>query len=183
MVDLDVVVAVPRLAVAVPDLDEAHALFEQPPRGEQLPALHVVAVQGSDSRRFARNRKDVGRLHLHAVGEFVGLDPRLQLGVVLAPRRVAGVAAIHQHERRLVIGHVGVQGADYRDVVDARGDVREELADLDAALAVFLKREGRAKGRAGLALGRESFEFGPDRSTQNSLASSAPARSLEFPFS
>ena len=31
---LDIVVIVPRLPVAVPDLHEAHAAFEQPPRDE-----------------------------------------------------------------------------------------------------------------------------------------------------
>ena len=34
-------------------------------------------------------------------------------------------------------------------------DVREEFADLDAALAVFLELERRGEGRAGLAFGPE----------------------------
>ena len=45
VVDLDVVVVVPRLAVAVPDLHEPHAALDQPPGDQQLPGLHAGAVQ------------------------------------------------------------------------------------------------------------------------------------------
>lgn len=68
--------------------------------------------------------------------EAVG-DPRAEGGA-----REAGVAAVHQHERRLMVGNVGVHGADHGDFVDARGDMREEFADLDTGLAVFLNSNG-----------------------------------------
>ena len=54
---------------------------------------------------------------------------------MLGPLQSA-VAAVHQHQRRLVIGHVGVHRADDAEVVDVLlGRAREQLADLDAALA------------------------------------------------
>src|ERR1043166_961386 len=40
----DTIVIVPRLAGAGPDLHEADAALEQPPRDQELPAVHVVAV-------------------------------------------------------------------------------------------------------------------------------------------
>ena len=40
------------------------------------------------------------------------------------------------------------------------GDVRKELADLDAALAVLLELERRREGRAGLALGAAGCRVG-----------------------
>ena len=48
MVGLDVVVVVPRLTGAVPELHKAHAPFEQPPRDQRLPAMHAVAVEVAD---------------------------------------------------------------------------------------------------------------------------------------
>lgn len=54
-----------------------------------------------------------------------------------------------------MVGDVGVHRANHAQVVGVLGDARKQLADLDAALAVLLERKRRAKGRAGLALGRE----------------------------
>ncbi len=57
---------------------------------------------------------------------------------------------------QLVLGgrvddHVAVARPDHRDVVDAARDVREEVGDLDAALAVLLERPARAQ-QLGVAL-------------------------------
>ena len=52
MIDFKIVVAVPRLARAVPDLDEAHAALEQSSRDEELPPLHAVAVHRADFLRL-----------------------------------------------------------------------------------------------------------------------------------
>jgi hypothetical protein len=52
------------------------------------------------------------------------------------------LAAIHQQQRRLVVRHVGVHRTNHRDLVDALRDVREQLADFDPALAVFLNLNG-----------------------------------------
>lgn len=54
-----------------------------------------------------------------------------------------------------MIRHIRVHGTNHADVINVRGDVREEVADFDAALAVRLELEGRLKGRARLALGLE----------------------------
>ena len=88
MVDFEVVVVVPGLPGAVPDLDEAHAALDQPAGDQDLPRLHAVAVQLADVLRFARDVEGVGRLDLHAVGQLERLDPRLELRVVL--RAAAG---------------------------------------------------------------------------------------------
>ena len=48
MVDLDVVVVVPRLAFAVPDLHEAHAALDQPAGDQDLPRLRAGAVHVAD---------------------------------------------------------------------------------------------------------------------------------------
>ena len=47
-------------------------------------------------------------------------QPRAEAGPNLP-----GVAAVHEHQRRLVVGHVGVHRADHRDVVDRLGHVRK----------------------------------------------------------
>ena len=52
-------------------------------------------------------------------------------------------AAVHQQQRRLVGRDVGLHRADDADVVDALAEFREELADLDARLAVLLELERR----------------------------------------
>jgi len=54
-----------------------------------------------------------------------------------------------------VIGHIGLHRADDGNVVNTLGDVRKDLADFDAALAVSLKFERGGHDRAGLAFGRE----------------------------
>ena len=59
-------------------------------------------------------------------------DPRTDAGADLPSR-----TAVHQQQRRLVVGHVGVHGADDGDVVDRLGHVAEQLADLDPAFAVL----------------------------------------------
>jgi hypothetical protein len=71
--------------------------------------------------------------------------------------RLDRVAAVHEHQRRFVVGHLGVHRADDGDVVDVGGGLREDLAHLDAAFTVFLELERRGKRGAGLALGAERF--------------------------
>ena len=246
MLHLDVVVAVPRLAFAVPDLHEAHAALDEPSRRENLPRLRALAIHRADVRRLLADVERVRRLHLHPVGQLEGCDARFELSLARTGRRVAlvqgaeqiqlrslvadgnllvvdvldepldarlggvevgaledagekgalpvlrllnrvaarahrdeageilvlraeavsdprahararqaRVAAVEQHERRLVVGHVRVHRADDADVVNALRRLRENLTDLDAAPAVFLELVGRAEGRAGAALGAE----------------------------
>ena len=53
----EVVVVVPRLSAAAPDLHEAHAALQQPPRDEQLPAVHAGAVHLAHGLRLAVESK------------------------------------------------------------------------------------------------------------------------------
>ena len=64
--------------------------------------------------------------HRDEAGQILVLGPQ----AVGEPRAHAGphqprLAAVHQQQRRLVIGHVGVHRADDGDVVDVLGRVRE----------------------------------------------------------
>lgn len=56
-----------------------------------------------------------------------------------------------------MIGDIGVHGADHRDVIDALGDVLENLADFDAALAVFAELEWSWESGTGFTFGAEVF--------------------------
>ena len=109
----------------------------------------AVPQRRPDRRRHVGAEHDVAGQVLVLGAEAVG-EPR-------AERRTADldVAGVHHQHRRLVVRDVGVHRADHADVVGARADVREELADLEAALAVALERERRLHQRAGLALGRD----------------------------
>ena len=68
------------------DLHEAHAAFHKPP-GEQALAGERAAVWQVESVRLARRLgffrqiHRLGRRHLHAVGQFEGVDPRGQVAL------------------------------------------------------------------------------------------------------
>src|SRR5262249_8092432 len=71
---------------------------------------------------------------------------------IAQPRTQAGpdrrhVAGVHHQQARLMVGIVGVHTANNADVVDALGDFWEEVADVDAALAVTLEDEWRGHAR------------------------------------
>src|SRR5262249_10580025 len=72
-----------------------------------------------------------------------------------AHRRTAGelIAAVHHEEGRLMIGAVGEHRADDAQVVGVAAKLGKEIADLDAALSVFLEGEWRLEQRARFALG------------------------------
>ena len=60
------------------------------------------------------------------------------------------VAAVHQLQRRAVVAVIRMHGADEAEVVDSLSDLRENLADLEARLAVALELPRTAhKGAAG----------------------------------
>ncbi len=66
---------------------------------------------------------------------------------------LAGFAAVHQQQGRLMVRHIRLHRSDEADVIDAFADVGIEVADFDAALAIFTELEHRRKGGAGFALG------------------------------
>ena len=121
VVRFEVVVVVPGLAGAAPDLDEPHAALEQPPGDQELPGR---ACRGRTARGSAcGSRLDVegvGRLGLHPVGQLERLDARLELRVVLAAVGVPLVEPSHQVELpALLVGSRGVVA----DVLDQLVDV------------------------------------------------------------
>ena len=109
VIRLDVVVAVPGLAGAVPHLHEAHAALQQPPRDHHLPRLQSFAVHLVDVLRLLRQIERVVGLHLHAIGEFERLDARLEQRIVL-PRasRCLPIQFGQQIELLALLGRCGV---------------------------------------------------------------------------
>ncbi len=65
VVDFDVVVVVPRLAFAVPDLDEAHAAFDQSPSNQNLPRLRAGTVGFEDVFWLAADIERLFGIALH----------------------------------------------------------------------------------------------------------------------
>ncbi len=115
VIHLDVVVVVPRLTLAVPNLHEAHAALDEPPRDENLPRLRARTVHVADVLRLLRNVEGVGGVHLHAVGQFEGLHARLELRVGRAAALVLGVELREQIELRALRAERDVRVADVLD--------------------------------------------------------------------
>ena len=55
-----------------------------------------------------------------------------------------------------MIRDIGVHRAYDAEIVNAAADLRKNLADLDSALAEFLKRKRRRKGGTGASFGLQS---------------------------
>ena len=103
MVQFNVVVIVPRLAGAVPHLNEAHASFNQALRDEQLPGLRPFAVHLANGLRLPADVERVRGVQLHAVSQFKGLDARFQLRVLPALLQVPLVQLLQQIELFLLL--------------------------------------------------------------------------------
>ena len=123
MVDLEVVVAVPRLALAVPDLHEAHAALDQPAGDQNLPGLHAGAVHVADVLRLAADVERLGRLGLHAEAKLERLDAGFERGIVLPRLQVARVEPVQQVELLALLRR--------RDAIVA--DVLDQLLDRPCA--------------------------------------------------
>src|SRR5262249_41769582 len=78
---------VPRLTVAVPDLNEAHSLFELPPCNQNLSSLRAISISFPNGFRLFRNIESVRGVHLHTVRKLKGLHARLHLGILRAAFR------------------------------------------------------------------------------------------------
>ena len=133
MVDLDVVVAVPRLASSVPHLDVPHATLDKSPRDQNLPRLSSRSVRILNVLRFARDVERLGRFHLHSVGQLEGLDPRFQLLVVLPFLQVLSVELLKQIELSTLLGPTDSRVADILDqLLNLRG-LRVDVSSLKDA--------------------------------------------------
>lgn len=84
MVLLKVVVIIPRLSGAMPDLHEADATLDEATGDKHLAALQVVAIHVADVLRLEGDVESVGRFELHTVGEFEALEASFELGIVVA---------------------------------------------------------------------------------------------------
>src|SRR5688572_16387761 len=96
MVFFDLLMTVPRLSFAMPDLDETHSSFEQPARDQELPGLRPATVKVADVLRLTQNIKRVGRIHLHPVSELKGLHSSFKLRVILAALKMRGIELMQQ---------------------------------------------------------------------------------------
>jgi hypothetical protein len=65
--------------------------------------------------------------------------------------------AIHEHQRRFVVGYVRLHGPNDAQVIGMLGHMGEEFADRQSRLAMALEGQGGAKGGAGLAFGFEAI--------------------------
>ena len=81
MIDFDIIMIVPRLALTVPNLDEANATLNQSASDQNLSSLNTVAVHVANMLWFAADIKRVGRFRLHSERQFERLNSRFQLGI------------------------------------------------------------------------------------------------------
>src|SRR5438477_309423 len=79
MIYFNVVVVVPRLAVAMPDLNKSNAAFEQPASHQKLACLCAGTVQIANMFGLLFDVEGLGGLGLHSVREFKRFDPGLEL--------------------------------------------------------------------------------------------------------
>ena len=101
---------------AVPELHEAHAALEQPPRDQRLPAVH--ARRRTARRivlRLAADVERLGRLHLHAEGQLERLDARLEPRRRSRAARCSALSVRSRSSCRRWIGRRGVRAADVLD--------------------------------------------------------------------
>ena len=128
---------VPRLHVAVPRLHKSHPAFDEAAGDEQLPILRSLAVSLSDMRGFLIHIKGIGRLHLHAIGQLEGSNPRLE-GCLAGPRcQVIGVEFPQQVKLTLLILR---SEACVADVVDQLPRIR--LRGVDVGSLIRTRQEG-----------------------------------------
>ncbi len=113
--DADVIVVVPGLSCAVPELYEADAAFDEASGHEDLAGLYGIAVPVSDAFGFAVDVEGVGGFHLHSVCEFVGLDACFEFGVSAACVGVAAVEFLDEVELFSLFAVLEAVGSDVGD--------------------------------------------------------------------
>ena len=99
--------------------------------------------------------------HRHEPGKILIFRPQaVEDPAPDARPRLDGVAAIHEHQARLMVGHLSMHRADHRQPIGVAGELREDVADLEAALAMAGKAEGGRQRRSGLPFGRKADRGG-----------------------
>src|SRR5262245_41740464 len=107
--------AVPGDGIAVVTLNKPNASFNQSARDESLPAVHGIAIGLSNVGRLAADIKGVNGLELHAGGQFVSLDARLNGRIFLARGLVSTIQRGQQRELTLLIPGCGIVVFDVLD--------------------------------------------------------------------
>ena len=95
---LNIVVIVPRLSGAMPELNVANAAFQEPARDQCLPPMHARAIHLSDMSRLSCDVERIRRFHLHAIGQFEGLNPRFKPTILAPPSLVFLIELMQQIE-------------------------------------------------------------------------------------
>src|ERR1051325_4856735 len=98
MIRRDLLVTIPRLTFAMPDLHEAHAAFDQPPGDKDLPCLRARSVEVANALWLLAYVERIGGIHLHSVREFERLDARFELHVSATPLLMLGIELLKQIE-------------------------------------------------------------------------------------
>ena len=98
----DIVVVVPRLAGAVPELHVADAALEKAPGDQCLPSVDTVAVHLADVGRLFGEVEGVACFALHTKGEFVGMNAGIE-PIIEAHGAVTGIPVGEQVELAALI--------------------------------------------------------------------------------
>ena len=137
-------VRIPRLAVAVIDLDETHAAFRQASRHETAVREVPFAVSLAHRRRLARDVEGVRRRELHPIGRLHRLDAALQRRVRAAAR--GEVLAVHLAQQVELLALCVWRGARVVQPWNHRLGVEVRVVDVAAAV---LRRQERARPQDG----------------------------------
>src|SRR5262249_18066870 len=135
----EIVVVVPGLKVAAPELNETHAPLQKSARDEELTADRPLTVQVADGCRLAVDVEGVGRLALHPVRQLKGLETGFELGVALPLVEVLLIQSADQVELAALFGW---RGAGVLDVLDEL--LKVGLRGVDVGALVSPRQEGRA---------------------------------------
>ena len=150
-------VLVPRrlvVAAARVQLHHPHAALDQPPRHQRLAsketgAVLVQAVQPASGLVFLGDINRLGGVHLHVVGQLVGLDARRELVVFRVPRQVFAVQIPQQVQpfalalaadllRRTQVNDRIAGGAELRPLVGGRHEASPPIRlAVDGAAAMI----------------------------------------------
>ena len=136
MVLLKVIMAIPGLTSAVPELNEAHATFGESASDEELSTQRGVAVHLARFLGLAADIKSIRGLELHAVGHLERLGAGLEGGVLRAPGLMGSVELTEQVEL-LALG--GAREAEVANVLDEFLDA--SLGGVDVVALVDARQE------------------------------------------
>ena len=164
VVFVDLVVAVPRLHVAMKHLHEPHPPLNQPAGNQQLAAMQGIAIQLAHRLRLLGDVERIARRILHPIRQLEALDPRLERRV-FAPHRLVPPVHLRQQIKLPTLlsaggpraphmvqqfAHLALAGVDVRSLVNSRQERRPPVRDI-----------GDGKPRAHRHIARQVLVLGP----------------------